>query len=149
MIIYQIIKVTTFENGLEDVVISQERFDNFQAARNYVISDIARAEIKKLSTDLTSDPVAETLRARVVFKNAQTIYKLEKIIVDCLMEFCYEEAKFRLTEFHGIKPEEISDNMFGDVADLIWDEFDSHERFWDDVDDDIRDYLLEQKEEDE
>ena len=86
MIIYQIIKVTTFENGLEDVVISQERFDNFKAARNYVIGDIARAEIKKLSTDLTSDPVEETLRARVVFKNAQTIYKLEKITVDCLMK---------------------------------------------------------------
>lgn len=155
MKIFQIIIVSSFfrlEGGLEkgSPVIDIKNFNSFDQAKNYVITQIDKIQ-HKTKTIMETDVKEESLRAETIFRNGIVTYKMNivKNDLDPLDEFCIDEAKFRLSEFFGITPESISDNLLEDTAKSIRETIDYCEYLYDTIDNNIREVLNKYKKEEE
>lgn len=68
---------------------------------------------------------------------------LRLILCDPLQEFCRREASFRLTEFHGLKNKDLTEDLLEETAETIRDVIDESEFLYDSIDSAIRNMMEE------
>ena len=145
MKIYQIITtVRCFDDA--SISVWAEEFQTLAQAKNYVKNEVnERSSHSKTEINETENNISASS-----FNDKREVnweLHIINIEVDPLDEFCINEAKFRLSEFFGITPESISDNLLEDTAKSIRETIDYCEYLYDTIDNNIREVLNKYKEE--
>ena len=147
---YQIIITYVKKNipfvNIEDIEVRS--FETLEQAKNFVSTYVSACG-KEKEMVMEFKPEERYLRADITLHEELITLKLNIINDDLnlLDEFCVEEAKFRLSEYFGIAPESISDNLLEDTAKSIRETIDYCQDLYDAIDDNIREVLNKYEEE--